>query len=57
MCVCAHGDDSVSSLLTLFWTAVLHARAQALEAVGIPLTSPVEKQLTLHGGHVEEVIG
>lgn len=39
------------------WTAVLHARSEVLEAVGVPLASPVIEGLTLHGGHVEEVTG
>lgn len=37
------------------WTAVLHARGQVLEAIGIPLAATIVKGLTLHGGHVEEV--
>lgn len=42
-------------LLTFPWTAVLHARVEILEAVGVPLAAAVVEGLTLHAGHVEEV--
>jgi len=44
-------------LLTFFWTAVLHASGEVLEAVGVPPAAPVVKGLTLHSGHVEVVAG
>lgn len=37
------------------WSTVLHARHLVLEAVLVALTATVDKLLTLHGGHVEEV--
>lgn len=37
------------------WSTVLHARHLVLEAVLVALTAAVDKLLTLHGGHVEEV--
>lgn len=36
-------------------TAVLHARGEVLESIGVPLTATIIKGFTLHGGHVEEV--
>lgn len=42
-------------LLTFSWTAVLHAGGLVLEAVGVPLTAAVVKELAPHGAHVEEV--
>ncbi len=44
-------------ILTFSWTAVLHARGEVLEAIGVALAAPVVEGLTLHGGHVEEVAG
>lgn len=40
---------------TFVWSTVLHARHLVLEAVLVALTATVDKLLTLHGGHVEEV--
>lgn len=42
-------------ILTFLWTAVLLTRGEVLEAIRIALAATVMKELTLHGGHVEEV--
>lgn len=39
------------------WTAVVHARGEVLEAVGVPMAASIIKGLTLHGGHIEEEAG
>lgn len=56
--LCRHSEADVKvnkCLLTFLWTAVLLARGEVLEAVGIALAATIVEGLTLHGGHVEEV--
>lgn len=43
-------------VLTFLGAAVLFAGGQVLEAVGVAEAAAVVKGLTLHGGHVEEVL-
>lgn len=46
-----------TSVLTFLWAAVLHARVEVIEVVGIARAAAEREGLTLHGGHVEEVAG